>query len=130
MFPADPSVMSAEEPPLEERGCPMHTREYSFRRIATAQQDSPVVRVSEIGEAPIALQPIGDDDCARFHGFLHKRQQAFCRRVLYTVHSDSADCTTAHLRGDGHQRLVSDVSSATACLDTTDESLIHFDFTR
>ena len=127
MLTADTSLMRSEEPALEERGCPVHTGQHGLCRFTTAKKDSTVVPISEARKATISLQPVGNDNRAGFHYFLHKRQQALGRGVRYTMHSYSADRRTANLGRDGDQRLVSDVSAAPACLYTTDESLVHLD---
>lgn len=127
MLTADTSLMRSKEPTLEERSCPVDTGEHRHRRFTTAKENSAVVLISKIREFTVSLKPVGDDDCAGFHGILHKRQQALRRGVRYTSHSDPADRTTSNLNCNSHKRLVSDVSAAPACLETTDESLVHLD---
>lgn len=127
MLTTDTSLMSAEEPAFEERGYPVHTGQHGHCRFTTAKENSAVVLVSETWESAVSLQPVGDDDCAGLYSFLHKRQQARLRGVRYTLHSGPAGRTTTNLDSDSHQRLVPDVSAAPACLETTDEGLVHLD---
>src|SRR2546430_5269764 len=125
MLTADRALVSAEEPALEERSDPVHARQHRLGRFSTAKDDFSIVAIAEVRKAAIALQPVGDHDGTRPDGFLHKPQQALCREIRHPLHTDSANRTAAHLRGDNHQSLLANVSAPTARLDATDEGLVH-----
>ena len=103
MLPTDAALVGAQEPPLEERGDSVNSREHRLGVLLAAEEGPPVMVVAETRKSTVALQTIRDDGRARRHGLLDKRQEAVCRGVRYPPQANPTDRATAHLRRDGHQ---------------------------
>ncbi len=78
MLTTDSALMRTEEPALEERRDPVDARQDRLGRLSTPKEHSPVVAIAELGQAAVALEPVGDHYRARLHRVLHERKQAVC----------------------------------------------------
>ena len=78
MLATDSALMRTQEPALEERRDPVDARQDRLGRLSTTKEHSPVVAIAELGQAAIALEPVGDHHRARLHRVLHERKQAVC----------------------------------------------------
>src|SRR5450755_442840 len=64
MLGADPALVGAEQPALEQARDAMHTWHHDVRRVVVLADHGPLVRVAVLGDGPVRLPPSGVDSRA------------------------------------------------------------------
>jgi hypothetical protein len=76
MLGADPALVGAEQPALEQARDAMHTWHHDVRRVVLLAHHGSLVRVAVLGDGPVRLPPIGVDSRAGLNDRLDERDQA------------------------------------------------------
>lgn len=127
VLPGDPPLVNAQEPPFQQGGNTVDSRQKSRGGLATAAYHAGEMDLPQAFQPGIGGPPIGDDEGSRNHGLLDKGCQALRRGVGDLLHSNPTDPRSFDLRRDRDQGFGAHVSFASALLHTTNEDLVYLD---
>ncbi len=121
-------LMGTQQPPLQKRRHPVHPREEHRGRLSAPADHPGLVRVP-LGLQPlVALPSVRDYHGSRLDSALHERDEAWGGSIRNPAQANASDALPIDLRGDPHQGLVSQVSSAPSALHSTHVRFVHLDF--
>src|SRR3990172_3466428 len=125
MLTLDPPLVCAQEPPLQERGDPMHPRQQGVGRLSAALNHPWTMNVSGSGKARIRRQAVGDDHASRFHGLLDESDETVRGGIPDSLKPDTADGGIPDLGSHSYKGLVTHVASPPTFLDAPHEGFVH-----
>jgi len=73
MLVAHRPLMSAQQPPFEQRGNPVHTGQGDVGRVSAGRDDRRLALIAVLGDLVVALPAVGVNDGTRFDSCPHER---------------------------------------------------------
>jgi hypothetical protein len=119
MLGADPALVGAEQPALEQARDARHTWHHDVRRVVVLADHGPLVRVAVLGDGPVRLPPSGVDSRAGLNDRLDERDRAVWSDVVDRVQPNPSETLgLLDLHGDRDDRLGRRFPAGHGTLDT------------
>ena len=121
-------LMGSEQPPFEEAGDTVNSRQGHMGRVAGSGHHMGFVEVVVSNRLRVRGQAIGDNDGPRAHIVEQERAQCRCSGIGNDAQAATTKALGAEqLNGHSHERLALRASSPLSRPDATDENLVDLD---
>src|ERR1035438_8345609 len=125
MYMLNSALVSAEHPPLEQRGDVVDAWHHHVRRIRAGADDGNLMLVAGRREPSIAAPSIGVDHRTGHYGRLNERQEAGARHVFDAANPNPADALAIFFGCHGNDGLGLGFPAVPAFLDAADIGFVH-----
>jgi len=125
-----PTLVSAQQPALQQRRYPMHSGQQSVRFLAAPSNNPFPMDVACGFEAQVRRKAIGDYHAAAGDALLHEGFETVGRGVGDNRQPNSTDTLSIHLSGNGYESLLAYVATAPALFDAPYEGFIDLNVAR
>src|SRR5258708_35339212 len=127
---AHPSLMSPQNPALQQRRDTVHPRQQFRRGFLLALQEGYFMRVASPFERIVADPPVSMHGAAWLNRLIHELHQAVRGRIRNPLNADPPDARPIVLGRDHNQGLALRLSAAHSLLQTTQIRFVHLYPTR